>query len=101
MCILDGVAGVEAQTEKVWTQAGTYHIPRIIFVNKLDRVGAAFSRTVKEIGVRLHGWPAVCQIPWWKDGNGDFIGVGDAVYLRGLMWQGSSDGSQIQTGRVG
>ncbi|KAF2191497.1 mitochondrial translation elongation factor-like protein G [Zopfia rhizophila CBS 207.26] len=96
VCILDGVAGVEAQTEKVWTQAGHYQIPRIIFVNKLDRVGAAFSRTVKEIGVRLHGWPAVCQIPWWKDGNGEFIGVGDAVYLRGLLWQGASDGSQIQ-----
>lgn len=96
VCILDGVAGVEAQTEKVWTQAGHYHIPRIIFVNKLDRVGAAFSRTVKEIGVRLHGWPAVCQIPWWKDGNGDFVGVGDAVNLRGLLWQGSTDGSQIQ-----
>lgn len=96
VCILDGVAGVEAQTEKVWTQAGTYQIPRIIFINKLDRVGAAFSRTVKEIGVRLHGWPAVCQIPWWKGGNGDFIGVGDAVHLRGLMWQGSSDGSQVQ-----
>ncbi|KAL1605086.1 Ribosome-releasing factor 2, mitochondrial [Paraconiothyrium brasiliense] len=96
VCILDGVAGVEAQTEKVWTQAGTYHIPRIIFVNKLDRVGAAFSRTVKEIGVRLHGWPAVCQIPWWKDGNGEFVGVGDVVNLRGLLWQGSTDGSQIQ-----
>ncbi|KAJ4298157.1 Ribosome-releasing factor 2, mitochondrial [Kalmusia sp. IMI 367209] len=96
VCILDGVAGVEAQTEKVWTQAGLYHIPRIIFVNKLDRVGSAFSRTVKEIGVRLHGWPAVCQIPWWKGGNGDFIGVGDAVHLRGLMWQGSADGGQIQ-----
>ncbi|KAF1964184.1 mitochondrial translation elongation factor-like protein G [Bimuria novae-zelandiae CBS 107.79] len=96
VCILDGVAGVEAQTEKVWTQAGTFHIPRIIFVNKLDRVGAAFSRTVKEIGVRLHGWPAVCQIPWWKGGNGDFIGVGDVVNLRGMMWHGSIDGSQIQ-----
>ncbi|KAJ4355686.1 Ribosome-releasing factor 2, mitochondrial [Didymosphaeria variabile] len=96
VCILDGVAGVEAQTEKVWTQAGTYQIPRIIFVNKLDRVGAAFARTVKEIGVRLHGWPAVCQIPWWKDGNGDFVGVGDAVNLRGLLWQASTDGSQIQ-----
>jgi elongation factor G len=96
VCILDGVAGVEAQTEKVWTQAGHYQIPRIIYVNKLDRVGAAFSRTVKEIGVRLHGWPAVCQIPWWKDGKGDFVGVGDAVHLRGLLWQGASDGSQIQ-----
>ncbi|KAF2677880.1 P-loop containing nucleoside triphosphate hydrolase protein [Lentithecium fluviatile CBS 122367] len=96
VCILDGVAGVEAQTEKVWTQAGHYHIPRVIFVNKLDRDGAAFSRTVKEIGVRLHGWPAVCQIPWWKGGNGDFVGVGDAVHLRGLLWQGSADGSQIK-----
>ncbi|PSN74131.1 P-loop containing nucleoside triphosphate hydrolase protein [Corynespora cassiicola Philippines] len=96
VCILDGVAGVEAQTEKVWTQAGLYHIPRIIFVNKLDRVGAAFARTVKEIGARLHGHPAVCQIPWWKDGNGDFVGVGDAVHLRGMLWQGASDGSQIQ-----
>lgn len=95
VCILDGVAGVEAQTEKVWTQAGHYQIPRVIFVNKLDRVGAAFSRTIKEIGVRLHAWPAVCQIPWWKDGNGDFVGVGDVVHLRGLLWQGSTDGSQI------
>jgi elongation factor G len=96
VCILDGVAGVEAQTEKVWTQAGTYHIPRIIFVNKLDRVGAAFSRTVKEIGVRLHGWPAVCQIPWWQGGNGDFVGVGDVVNLRGMLWQIGGDGRDVQ-----
>jgi elongation factor G len=96
VCILDGVAGVEAQTEKVWTQAGNYSIPRVVFVNKLDRDGAAFSRTVKEVGVRLHGWPAVCQIPWWKGGNGQFVGVGDAVHLRGLLWHGSTDGSQIQ-----
>lgn len=96
VCILDGVAGVEAQTENVWSQAGTYDIPRIIFVNKLDRVGAAFSRTVKEIGVRLRTWPAVCQIPWWKGGDGEFIGVGDALYLRALRWQGASDGSQIR-----
>ena len=96
VCILDGVAGVEAQTEKVWTQAGNYQIPRIIFVNKLDRAGAAFSRTVKEIGVRLHGWPAICQIPWWKGGNGDFVGVGDVVSLRGMLWQTGGDGRDIQ-----
>ncbi|CBX97364.1 similar to mitochondrial translation elongation factor G [Plenodomus lingam JN3] len=96
VCILDGVAGVEAQTEKVWTQAGHYHIPRIIFVNKLDRVGAAFSRTVKEIGVRLHGWPAVCQIPWWQGGNGEFVGVGDVVNLRGMLWQTGGDGRDLQ-----
>ncbi|KAF2638488.1 mitochondrial translation elongation factor-like protein G [Massarina eburnea CBS 473.64] len=98
VCILDGVAGVEAQTEKVWTQAGYYHIPRIVFVNKLDRVGAAFARTVKEVGVRLHGWPAVCQIPWWKveSGNAEFVGIGDSIHLRGMRWQASTDGSQIQ-----
>ena len=96
VCILDGVAGVEAQTEKVWTQSGHHNIPRIIFVNKLDRVGAAFSRTIKEIGVRLHGWPAVCQIPWWQGGNGDFVGVGDAVNLRGMLWQVGGDGRDLQ-----
>ena len=96
VCILDGVAGVEAQTEKVWTQAGHLNIPRVIFVNKLDRDGAAFSRTIKEVGARLHGWPALCQIPWWRGGNGDFVGVGDAIYLQGLLWQGSTDGSQLR-----
>ncbi|KAF2734770.1 P-loop containing nucleoside triphosphate hydrolase protein [Polyplosphaeria fusca] len=101
VCILDGVAGVEAQTEKVWLQAGLYSIPRIIFVNKLDRVGAAFARTVKEIGARLHVWPAVCQIPWWQDQNGDFVGVGDIVNLRGMLWRGATDGSQIQAFSIG
>lgn len=96
VCILDGVAGVEAQTEKVWTQSGHYNIPRIIFVNKLDRAGAAFARTVKEIGVRLHGWPAVCQIPWWRGDSGDFVGVGDVVNLRGMMWQAGGDGRDIK-----
>jgi elongation factor G len=96
VCILDGVAGVEAQTEKVWTQAGNYHIPRIIFVNKLDRTGAAFSRTVKEIGVRLHVWPAICQIPWWQGGKGNFTGVGDVISLRGMLWRTGGDGRDIQ-----
>ncbi|EON68331.1 elongation factor EF-G [Coniosporium apollinis CBS 100218] len=96
VCILDGVAGVEAQTEKVWTQANHYRIPRIIYVNKLDRDGAAFGRTVREIGVRLHCWPAVCQVPWWQDGNGKLVGVGDAVGLRALRWQEGGDGKTVQ-----
>ncbi|KAG9629548.1 putative translation elongation factor G2, partial [Aureobasidium melanogenum] len=57
VCILDGVAGVEAQTEKVWTQATQYQIPKVLFVNKLDREGAAFARTISEIGTRLRVWP--------------------------------------------
>ncbi|KAI9755965.1 MAG: Ribosome-releasing factor 2, mitochondrial [Lichina confinis] len=95
VCILDGVAGVEAQTEKVWRQASVYNIPRIIFVNKLDRDGAAYNRTVKEIGTRLLHWPAVCQIPWWQGANARFVGLGDVVGLRALKWEGSQDGRAI------
>jgi elongation factor G len=95
VCILDGVAGVEAQTEKVWAQANNYSIPRIVFVNKLDRDGAAFERTVREIGSRLHGWPAVCQIPWWEGGKGRFTGVGDVISLCALKWKEGGDGKEI------
>ena len=94
VCILDGVAGVEAQTEKVWSQASAYAIPRIVFVNKLDREGAAFGRTVKEVGARLRVSPAVCGIPWW-DGDGSLRGVGDVVGLRCLKYAKGGDGKQI------
>ncbi|KAL1987248.1 hypothetical protein VTN96DRAFT_4580 [Rasamsonia emersonii] len=96
VCILDGVAGVEAQTEQVWRQASTYNIPRIVYVNKLDRDGAAFGRTVREVGSRLQGWPAVCQIPWFEGGNGRFTGVADVVFLRGLLWKEGGDGKAVK-----
>jgi elongation factor G len=96
VCILDGVAGVEAQTEQVWAQAGEWQIPRIAYINKLDRDGAAFGRTVREIGSRLGGWPAVCQIPWFEGGKGRFTGVGDVVNLEGLLYECGGDGKQIQ-----
>ncbi|KAI9729850.1 MAG: Ribosome-releasing factor 2, mitochondrial [Cirrosporium novae-zelandiae] len=92
VCILDGVAGVEAQTENVWHQARNYKIPSIIYINKLDRDGAAFGKTVKEIGSRLHSWPAVCQIPWFENGNGRFTGVVDVVRMKGLLWDEGGDG---------
>ena len=96
VCILDGVAGVEAQTEKVWTQANHYQIPRIVYINKLDRDGAAFGRTVKEIASRLRVWPALCQIPWWRRPDGKFCGIGDVINLRGLLWEENGDGRAIQ-----
>ncbi|KZF22923.1 ribosome-releasing factor 2 [Xylona heveae TC161] len=96
VCILDGVAGVEAQTEKVWHQASVYSIPRIIFVNKLDRDGAGFARTVRQIGARLHGWPAVCHIPWWQGHDQKFVGIGDVVGLRGLKWEEGGDGKTLK-----
>lgn len=96
VCILDGVAGVEAQTEKVWNQASTYRIPRVIYVNKLDRDGAAFGRTVREVSTRLGVYPAVCQIPWFDGGNGPFIGVADAIHLQGLRWKEGEDGRTVK-----
>ncbi|KAJ5084934.1 hypothetical protein NUU61_009513 [Penicillium alfredii] len=92
VCILDGVAGVEAQTEQVWHQASTYQIPRIIYINKLDRDGAAFGRTVREVSSRLNVYPAVCQIPWFENGNESFIGIADAVHLQALRWHAGEDG---------
>lgn len=96
VCILDGVAGVEAQTEKVWAQASNYNIPRILFVNKLDREGAAYARTVKEIGTRLCTWPAVCQLPWWREDDASLQGVGDVIGLQGLSYERGGDGKAIK-----
>ena len=96
VCILDGVAGVEAQTEQVWKQAGEWNIPRIAYVNKLDRDGAAFGRTVREVGARLGVWPAVCQIPWWEGGKGRFTGIVDVVNLEGLLYEPGGDGKNYK-----
>ncbi|KAL7269143.1 Ribosome-releasing factor 2, mitochondrial [Rhizina undulata] len=97
--ILDGVAGVEAQTEKVWHQAGKFGIPRIIFINKLDRVGARFGSTVKEVARKLKGWPAVCQLPVYErdpaGGEEVFRGVVDVVEKRGYWWDLGGDGRKI------
>lgn len=95
ICILDGVAGVEAQTEKVWHQAAKYDIPRIIYINKLDRDGASFARAVQAVALRLRIWPAVCQIPWWEGGNGRFMGVGDAITLQAYQWGEGGDGKEF------
>lgn len=95
VCVLDGVAGVEAQTEQVWNQAADWRIPRIAYVNKLDRDGAAFGRTVREIAVRLGGVPAVCQIPWFQGGQGQFCGVADVLNLCALRYETGGDGKTI------
>ena len=96
ICILDGVAGVEAQTEKVWNQSVEYAIPKIIFVNKLDRDGAAFGATVKQIASRLRTEPAVCQIPWWDKDDSKFVGIGDAIFLRAIRWAADGDGTDFE-----
>ena len=84
VAVFDGVAGVEPQSETVWRQADRYNVPRICFVNKLDRVGAEFHRCVDMIVDRLKAVPLVLQIPIGAEA--DFKGVVDLVRMKALVW---------------
>ncbi|WP_436786372.1 elongation factor G [Yinghuangia sp. YIM S10712] len=82
--VFDGVAGVEPQSETVWRQADRYGVPRICFVNKLDRTGAEFFRCVDMIDDRLGATPLVMQVPIGAEA--DFQGVVDLVSMKALVW---------------
>ncbi len=82
--VFDGVAGVEPQSETVWRQADRYAVPRICFVNKMDRVGADFVRCVGMIRERLGANPIAIQIPWGRES--DFRGVIDLIEMRAISW---------------
>jgi elongation factor G len=84
VAVFDGVAGVEPQTETVWRQADRYRVPRICFVNKMDRTGADFERTVDMIQTRLAAVPLVLQLPWGVEQS--FQGVVDLIEMKGLHW---------------
>ncbi|CAN5173468.1 elongation factor G [soil metagenome] len=88
VAVFDGVAGVEPQSENVWRQADKYGVPRMCFVNKLDRTGASFDFCVKTIRERLGAVPLVLQVPIGAEG--DFIGVVDLVGQRALVWRGET-----------
>ncbi|MDA8343281.1 MAG: elongation factor G [Actinomycetota bacterium] len=84
VAVFDAVAGVEPQTETVWRQANKYEVPRICFVNKMDRIGADFGRCVEMIKDRLDAVPAVIQLPIGAEAG--FRGVVDLVHMRALVW---------------
>ena len=88
VCVFDGVAGVEPQSETVWRQADRYNVPRICFINKLDRTGANFDRCVEMIVSRLNAVPLVLQIPIGIEG--DFLGVVDLIAMKALTWRGET-----------
>lgn len=88
VAVYDGVAGVEPQTENVWRQADKYDVPRMCFVNKLDRTGADFFRCVQMMIDRLNATPLVLQIPIGAES--DFIGVVDLIGMRALTWRGET-----------
>jgi elongation factor G len=84
VAVFDGVAGVEPQSETVWRQADRYEVPRICFVNKMDRVGAEFHRCVDMIVTRLNATPLVVQLPIGSEA--DFRGVIDLVGMKAMVW---------------
>jgi len=84
VAVFDAVAGVEPQTETVWRQANKYEVPRICFINKMDRIGADFERSIQMIRDRLDANPAVIQIPIGSEGG--FQGLVDLVTMQALIW---------------
>ena len=95
IAVFDGVAGVEPQSETVWRQADKYNVPRICFVNKMDRTGANFFRCVDMIVDRLGAKPMVMQFP---DGlESDFIGVIDVLRMKAYHWKDETMGAEYET----
>jgi elongation factor G len=88
VAVFDGVAGVEPQSETVWRQADRYSVPRICFVNKLDRTGASFDKCVGMIKDRLNAVALVLQLPIGLES--DFIGVVDLIAMKALVWRGET-----------
>ncbi|RJN32220.1 elongation factor G [Nesterenkonia natronophila] len=90
VAVFDGKEGVEPQSETVWRQADKYNVPRICFVNKMDKLGADFYYTVDTIKSRLGATPLVMQLPIGSES--DFIGVVDLLQMKALVWPGDAKG---------
>ena len=93
VCVLDGNQGVEPQTETVWRQADKYNVPRIVFVNKMDKIGADFYRCVQDIIDRLGGKPVCLQLPIGSEA--DFAGIIDLVRMKAIVWDGEALGASF------
>ena len=98
VCVLGSVEGVEPQTETVWRQGDKYEVPRIVFVNKMDRVGADFFRCVEMIKKRLLANPVVIQIPLGKED--DFSGVVDLMEMNTIVYSEDISGAGYEYGEV-
>jgi len=94
VAVFDSVAGVEPQSETVWRQADRYKVPRIAFVNKMDRVGADFDRTVSMMRTRLGANPVVIQLPWGKEDH--FLGIIDLIEMKGIAYKDETMGADYQ-----
>jgi elongation factor G len=95
VAVFDGVAGVEPQSETVWRQADRYSVPRICFINKLDRTGASFDKCVGMIKDRLNAVALVLQLPIGNES--DFLGVVDLIAMKALTWRGETQKGEDYT----
>ena len=98
VCVLDANAGVEPQTETVWRQADRYQVPRIVFVNKMDKIGADFSNCVRMIRERTGARPLPVQFPIGAEG--DFSGIVDLLTMKEWVWTGDDLGATWALGDV-
>ncbi len=96
--VFDGVAGVEPQSETVWRQADKYGVPRICFVNKMDRIGANFFRCVEMIADRLGAQPVVIQLPIGAEA--DFVGIIDLIRMTSIVWKDETLGAEFVVGDI-
>src|SRR5216117_3039757 len=94
VAVFCGVGGVEPQSETVWRQADRYHVPRVAFVNKMDRIGADFDRVVREIRERLRANPVMVQLPLGIEEA--FRGVIDVVTMKAIVWEDESLGARYR-----
>lgn len=92
--VLCGSSGVQPQTETVWRQANRYQVPRLIFVNKLDRTGADFLRVVKQVKERLGAIPVPMQLPIGSEDT--FKGVVDLIKMKSIIWNEQDQGTTFE-----
>jgi elongation factor G len=98
VCVLDGNQGVEPQTETVWRQAEKYNVPRIVFVNKMDKTGADFHRCVEDIKTKVGGRPVCIQLPLGSEA--DFKGIVDLVRMKAVVWEDEALGAKFADAEI-
>jgi elongation factor G len=98
VAVFDSVGGVEPQSETVWRQADRYNVPRVCFVNKMDRIGADYYRCIKQIGERLGANPLVCQLPIGEES--EFAGIVDLITMESVIWKDETLGAEFVRGPI-
>ena len=98
VCVLDGNQGVEPQTETVWRQADKYNVPRIVFVNKMDKIGADFFKCLQDISDRLGAKPVPIQLPIGSENN--FKGLVDLVRMKAVVWNDEALGAKFDDDEI-